>query len=53
MFKYVAKDEKKCDTCGQIISCIEHLIGDTKIIYYNQKTHTWTEKVLKDGNKKA
>jgi len=52
-FKYVTKDSKKCEKCKQEVSCITHLIGEEKIICLNEKTGTWTEKAVINGDKKT
>ena len=52
MFKHSNEIEKKCKECNQIISSIDHLIGDNKIISHNEKTSTWTKRRL-NGNPKT
>lgn len=52
MFKHSSEPEKKCKDCNQIISSIDHLIGDKEIISFNEKTNTWTKRGL-NGNKKT
>ena len=52
MFKHSKEVEKRCPECKQVISSIDHLIGEKEIISYNEKTNTWTKRGL-NGNKKA
>lgn len=54
MSDFTTNDIKKCDTCGQTISAIQHLISNDKIISYNEKTNTWiVQKVVSIGDKKT